>query len=193
MSSLMEFLGPFSTTRNQSAWSGPYFATAAAAMMWSSITANDGTPIMEEQSFDPQWAHSSTNYGANFTSEEVGLIYPVNDTAVYIRPTLQKSIWLYAVLIIQPLLLIIILGLTFTLYSVPLDKGFGLISILSGIDNRSLENLRGAGLSGELRERVRLVINPTYDCQACSIEYPVTPLSKSQSPNGILVAGIMYQ
>jgi hypothetical protein len=38
MSSVMEFLGAFATTRNESEWIGPYMATAVAAMIWSRIS-----------------------------------------------------------------------------------------------------------------------------------------------------------
>ena len=106
-------------------------ATEMAAMLWSRITvmnsaANDGDPQVASRAF------------AGVTYEDAGLIYPVNDTIAYIRPTLRKSSLLYAVLMLQPLLIFVILGLTLTFHSVPLDKGFGLISILSGVERGSL-------------------------------------------------------
>jgi hypothetical protein len=193
MSSLMEFLGPFATTRNQSAWAGPYFATATAAMLWSRIAALDTAPLANDQPLvDPQWRYSTGNYGYNFTNEEVGLIYPVNDSVIYIRPTLRKSGMLYAVLSIQPLLLVIMLGLSIMFHSTPLDKGFGLISILAGIDRGSLDTLAGAALSGELREDVKLVISPLQEAEKGSIEYYVMPSSEGHTRNGTLVSGIVY-
>ncbi|EXF79657.1 hypothetical protein CFIO01_12143 [Colletotrichum fioriniae PJ7] len=72
----------------------------------------------------------------------------VEQIIFYKRPTLRKSPWLYMVLAIQPFLIVIILGLTAMLHSEPLSKGFGLVSILSGIDSQSLSKLAGASLSG---------------------------------------------
>ena len=163
MPSLVEFLGPFATSRKESPWNGPYMATGMAAMLWSRITAlADTANLTESQKF------------ANFAYEDVGLIYPVNDTAIYIRPTLQKSGLLYCVLAVQPLLIVIILGLTLMFHSTPLDKGFGLISILSGINRGSLDILGGAALSGELARSVKLVIHPIQDNQKGALEYHVT-------------------
>ncbi|SLM39208.1 hypothetical protein LPUS_09700 [Lasallia pustulata] len=157
MPSLVEFLGPFATTRNESQWNGPYMATGMAAMLWSRITA-----VANLQNFD------------NLTYEDVGLVYSVKDTVIYIRPTLQKSGLLYCVLAIQPLLIVIILGLTLMFHSTPLDRGFGLISILSGINRGSLDILGGAALSGELARSVKLVIHPVQDNHKGALEYHVT-------------------
>jgi hypothetical protein len=66
------------------------------------------------------------------------------------------------------------LGLTFIFYSAPVANGFGLISILSGIDRGSLDILAGTALSGELQEHVKLVINPFQDISKGLIEYCVT-------------------
>jgi hypothetical protein len=71
------------------------------------------------------------------------------------------------------------------------DKGFGLISILSGIGRGSLNSLAGAGLSGELVENVKLVIQPTQENQKGLIEYYVTSTS-TQTRNGRMVGKIMY-
>ena len=166
MSSLAEFLGPFATTRNQSIWEGPYMATAMAAMLWSRITALNGAG----NDGDPQVA---SGIFSGVTYEDAGLIYPVNDTVAYIRPTLRKSSLLYAVLILQPLLIFVILGLKLTMRSMPLDKGFGLISILSGVERRSLDTLAGAALSGELQKAVRLVMRPVQDREKGRVEYRV--------------------
>lgn len=186
MSSLAEFLGPFATTRNQSSWKGPYMATGIAAMLWSRITAidsaaNDGDPDVASRTF------------AGVTYEDAGLIYPVNDTVAYIRPTLRKSSLLYAVLMLQPLLIFVILGLTLTFHSLPLDKGFGLISILSGVERGSLDALAGAALSGELKRAVRLFMLPVQDGENGRVEYrvaiaPQTGLLR----NGELVSGVVY-
>ena len=186
MMSLAEFLGPFATTRNQSTWEGPYMATGMAAMLWSRITALDGAG----NDGDP---HVASGIFAGVTYEDAGLIYPVNDTVVYIRPTLRKSSLLYAVLMLQPLLIFVILGLKLTFHSMPLDNGFGLISILSGVERRSLDNLGGAALSGELQKAVRLVMRPVQDREKGTVEYRVaTAAQTGLLRNGELVSRVVY-
>ncbi|KAK1638965.1 hypothetical protein BDP81DRAFT_447858 [Colletotrichum phormii] len=94
----------------------------------------------------------------NVSLEDVRNKYRIDEadqTIFYSRPTLRKSPWLYLVLAIQPLLIFIILGLIVMLHSEPLSRGFGLVSILSGIDRQSLNNLAGASLSGDLSRIVR--------------------------------------
>ena len=178
MSSLGEFLGPFATTRNQSAWEGPYMATGMAAMLWSRITALNGAGNVG----DP---HVASGMFRNITYEDAGLIYSVNDTVAYIRPTLRKSSLLYAILILQPSLIFVILGLKLKFHSMPLDQGFGLISILSGIERGSLDHFAGAALSGELQKAVRLVMKPVQDNEKGTVKYQAT----TEPPTGLLRNG----
>ncbi|KAI4268606.1 MAG: hypothetical protein L6R38_007797 [Xanthoria sp. 2 TBL-2021] len=176
MSSLVELLAPFVTTRNNSEWTSPYMATGVAAMLWSR-TSVVNSPISQDKTF------ITPKELARLTADEAGLVYPVVDTAVYIRPTLRKSGLLYFVLGIQPLLIVIILILIASVFhSTPLDKGFGLISILAGIDRQSLDMLAGAALSGELKKSVKLVMRPIRDDQKGAIEYYVTTSSRTAPP-----------
>ncbi|KAK9769443.1 hypothetical protein SCAR479_13868 [Seiridium cardinale] len=168
---LLEFLGPFSTTRNESSWDGPYFATAVAAMLWSRIVAMNSATKLENEGREIIW--TSTPDHSNLTYDEVGLAYPVNDTVLYTRPTLIKSYWLYLVLSIQPLLLLIVLGLTALLHATPLDKGFNLIAILSGVNPESLRCLAGASLSGKLKKELTLDFRPSKDNGKNVIQYSV--------------------
>lgn len=48
------------------------------------------------------------------------------------------------------------------LYSTPIGNSFGIVSILSGVDRSSLDLLKGAGFSGELRDPVKLCISPKH-------------------------------
>ncbi|MCJ1228292.1 hypothetical protein MMC12_004953 [Toensbergia leucococca] len=184
MYSLVEFLGPFATTRNESRWMSSYMATGMAAMLWSRITVIDSVANLANS--------NSAQRFAGLTYEDAGLIYPVNDTVVHTRPTLQKSGWLYCVFAIQPLMVVIILGLTWMFHSTPLDKDFGLISILSGVDRGSLDILAGAALSGELVRNVKLVIHPTQENQKGTIEYYVALPSTAPMRNGRLTSQTIY-
>ncbi len=184
MSSLVELLAPFVTTRNNSIWTSPYMATGVAAMLWSRISVVN-SPLSQDKSF------ITPKELARLTPEEAGLVYPLNDAVFYRRPTLRKSGLLYFVLGIQPLLVVSILILIASVFhSTPLDKGFGLISILSGIDRRSLDVLAGAALSGELTKRVKLVMRPVADDQKGAMVYYVT--ASSRTANGKLVPAIPY-
>jgi hypothetical protein len=192
MSSLVELLGPFATIRNQSEWVGPYMATGTAAMLWSRIIVlNSAENLVGSDPLPLRVTQRATKSGENLTYEDVGLIYPVNDNVVYIRPTLQKSGLLYFVLAIQPVLIVVIFGLTLMFYSTPLDKGFGLISILSGIDTRSLDSLTGAALSGELARNDKLVIRPIQDDYKGAIEYHIE-LPPTAPGNGRLAQNVIY-
>jgi hypothetical protein len=191
MSFLMEFLGPFATTRNQSAWKSPYLATATASMLWSRIAAIDTAPLaLNQPLISPQWSQSAANFGHDFTVEQVGLIYLINDSVAYIRPTLKKSPFLFAVFAFQPIMILIILGVPVLLHTTPIDKGFGLMSILSGIDRGSLDGLSGAALSGELTEDVKFIIHPFQDSEKGSVEYCITS-SGTASRNVKLVSNVM--
>ncbi|KAL8754928.1 MAG: hypothetical protein Q9199_003990 [Rusavskia elegans] len=172
MSTLVEFLGPFATARNGSEWAGPSMAIGVAAMVWSKITVLN-SPISQDESF------RAPKELARLTADEAGLLYAVNDTAMYIRPTLRKSGLLYLLLAVQPALVIIVLGLMAVLRSTPLDRGFGLVSILSGIDRDSLDSLAGAALSGELNRNVKLIIRPTHEDAQGQVKYHVAPVSST--------------
>jgi hypothetical protein len=183
MPTLVEFLAEFATSpRNTSIWKNLSMQTSVAAMLWSRITALNGAA----NNYAAVW-------NASLSYRDIGMIYPVNDeTAYYIRPTLRKSGWLYLVLAIQPVLTLVALLLTTMLFSTPLDKGFGLISILSGIDRGSLDSLAGAGLSGELAESVRLTIRPSHEKQKGRIEYRVVTTPATAHRNGSLDEKIVY-
>lgn len=158
---LLDFLAPFSPfgSRNQSNWNGPYTATSVAAMVWSRVVAlnTDYAPLSAAWGYNASAAASgnwTTSDGTPLTFEDITLLYPVSssdETMFYLRPTLRKSPLFYFVLAVQPLLTVAILGFVFTMHSVPLDKGYGLVSILSGIYLHTLHILSGASLSGELK------------------------------------------
>lgn len=190
MESLMEMLGPFSAHRNQSSWIGYYYATAVATMLWSRIVALDNPLTAQEKGVELIWTANPTEEG--LTYDEVGLVYPVRDMATYTRPVLRKSPWLFLILALQPALLASTLVVIALLYSTPLDKGFGLVSILSGIQGETLDSLSGATLSGELTKSVGLVLHSTNKNQTDSIQYHITPSSTSSFHNGRITKATVY-
>ena len=177
MNSLVEFLNDFSTTRYQSLWTGRYFATAMAAMLWSRITIADSV----SQSQRPSDWHDRF---ADLSVSDLGLIYAVNDTAIYTRPTLRKSVGLYSILALQPVLTILVLILLATWHSTPVGRNFGMVSILAGADPRHLHILHGAALSGELAKRVQLIPQPSDMDGEASIKYDFRELDTTAAGVG---------
>jgi hypothetical protein len=203
---LVDFLGAFGPfgPRNQSEWKGPYTATAVAAMLWSRLVAlttvvsSDVVPLITAGGYNAStvaYENWKTLNGTLLTYGDVKLLYPVSpsdQTIFYIRPTLRKSPLLYFVLSVQPLMILAILGFTLTMHSVPLDKGFGLVSILSGIDRDTLDILSGASLSGELTDRVKLIIVPKDNGQAGKLDFRVMPEDRGSSGKGWVRKDVMY-
>ncbi|KAI0486637.1 hypothetical protein F4859DRAFT_466361 [Xylaria cf. heliscus] len=185
MPTLIEAVSAFSgggNRGNRSSWWVPSTATAVASMLWSrevSLSSYQWRPF-DSSNFNmsrPYWPLSNGSY---LSFEEIGIVYPVDQalqSVVYTRSTLRKSPLLYAVLAIQPLLILIILALTVMLYSVPIGRGFGLVSIMSGINRQTLDRLAGASLSGELTKPIRLAIDPVQHGQKAAIEYHILSLS----------------
>lgn len=203
---LIDFLGAFGPfgPRNQSEWRGPYTATSVAAMLWSRLVAlstfvnSDVSPLITTEGYNASavaYEGWKTSDGTFLTYEDVRLFYsvsPSDQTIFYVRPTLQKSPLLYFVLSVQPLMMLAILGLTLTMHSVPLDKGFGLVSIVSGIDRDTLDILSGASLSGELIDRVKLIIVPKDNGQTGKLAFRVMPEDQGSNRKGRLGRDVLY-
>ncbi|ETS82822.1 hypothetical protein PFICI_04698 [Pestalotiopsis fici W106-1] len=183
---------------NQSVWMNPSMSTAVAAMMWSQITAmkSEDNPLPFDSTAFNMSAYAMTAANrTRLTQEESGTTYPVSQddqSFLYTRPTLQKSYWLYLVFAFQPVLIFIILGTTATLYSTPLGRGFGLVSILSGIDPQNLDSLIGASFSGVLEKPVKLDITPINNGPTGSILYRMNPSSEQPRRNGKLIKNLVY-
>lgn len=147
---LTEYLGKFATTRNQSEWRVPVFTGVTAAMYWSRITTLNGYYVGVSKPID--YANKNPHY---FTKT---VYYHVMDEIVSIKPTMNASWALYLILVSQPCLVVIcfLAGLFF--YRTPIGRGFGIIAILAGVRHESLELLKGASLSGQVKKPVRLKI-----------------------------------
>jgi hypothetical protein len=68
------------------------------------------------------------------------------------------------VLLAHPIIGLVLFIVRIILHSSPVSGGFGLISVLSGHTAKEGDLLRGAGLSGELAERI--VLNFNHDGEA---------------------------
>jgi hypothetical protein len=166
---LAESIGLFATERNESAWSDPAMTTTVATMLWSSAVGLNGPGNLLNQSTSRTYGELE---GRNITLQEAGILYPLEETIASTRRTLVKSGWLYFVLIVQPLLTLATIFASMLMYSTPIDRGFGLISILAGIERTSLRLLEGASLSGKLRGDARLRIDSIKPGD--SVEYTIS-------------------
>ncbi len=84
------------------------------------------------------------------------IYYPANDTVTFQRQTLNRSFVLYLALAIRPILWTIHLLAGWVSYTVPLDNGFGMIALLTGVHPEELKLLKGASLSGALAKPLRV-------------------------------------
>lgn len=184
---LMEVLGPYATIRNQSSWLMPTMSTTVATMMWSKVTSLNGISTRPTSLTDRYTGPSHKSYSTNQT----GIYYVVDDSAVSTRPTLLKSGWLYLVFAAQPLIGLTMFVLIIVLHSTPIGKGFGLVSLLAGMDRDSLDKLHGASFSGELERRAQVRIATEYSSAGKGVVVYHIGDGKTKQRSK-LTAGIVY-
>jgi len=86
------------------------------------------------------------------------LYYLVDDDVSSIRLTINTPLLLYIALAIQPALTAFIPWARLLMYSTPLSSSFGITGLGAAVRVETLQLLKGASLSGELRERLSLRI-----------------------------------
>lgn len=199
---LSEILAPFSSSRdghmvnndtqgnagNQSSWFSPTMATSVVAMVWSRVSGLDAVAQFDPSDWNPE--NSTINNGTK--GIYTGIVYPSNHTMLYIRPTLRKTGLLYLVLLIQPLLTVMTILLIMGFYTTPIDRGFGLVSILSGVDRQSLDNVAGAGLPGNLARPVQLIVRPISKEGKDAVEYEITAAPVAATKTGKVHRRVVY-
>lgn len=98
-------------------------------------------------------------YGTQGSTQQYDGIYNATDEVIIsTRPTLKAMPLLYVVLAVQPVITLTALLVAAALYSVPLGRGFGMVSVLSGFDPSASRNIEGAGLSGKLNKQMSLQV-----------------------------------
>lgn len=114
-----------------------------AAMVWARITSVRGWERPERPDVVPRNQ----------------IAYPIPSSGITMirqSTTLKRSPWLIIILVIQPLLTILATMIKALLYTTPIGDGFGLISLLAGIREEGLAQLRGAALSRKLSRDVTI-------------------------------------
>jgi hypothetical protein len=74
------------------------------------------------------------------------------------KPSIDARWSLYCILVLQPLLTGLILALKTLFHSVPIGEGFGLVTILAGVNKETLHSIDGAALTGQLKKPIRMAI-----------------------------------
>ena len=144
---LMEYLGPFATLRNESRWLTATVSAVVASMKWSKITSLDS----------PTRQDFATRGGGKYI--DAGLLYNTTPTIVSARATLRRSWGLFVMFAVQPLLTLAMMMASVALHEVPIGKGFGMVAVLASVDPRTLGTLRGSGFSGKVAGQVRLNVH----------------------------------
>ena len=140
---LEESLSPYANVRQSSQWRQPSTNTMIAAMAWSRLTSLYSAAD-NKQSDNTASADTRADSIANAT--RFGIVYDADEDVVSTRPAMVRSWALYLTLCAQPFITLLIFIGILTMHKTPVSKGFGLISILTGVEPESLELLHGASL-----------------------------------------------
>ena len=148
-----QYLGRFA--KDASHWALPTHVVTIASLFESSVASAGG--FVHLQPDGPLWNIWNLSSDSEFPYNET---YLVANTSLHRQvPTLRADAWFYVILWVQPVMTIIAFLATMFLYETPISRGFGLVSILAGVERDSLDVLAGATLSGELEKPVKLTID----------------------------------
>jgi len=173
-----EYLSPFTASRSLSPWRIPTFAVVTATIFWSRIALRGGWVwIQSAGPLEAYWL--SDNFPNNPVMQTtVGWneTYALNHTLQRFVPTLDPAPSLYLVLAIYPLMTITVFLIVLLMYKTPIGKGFGIVSILAGVDRDSLGPLSGASFSGSLSRPIGMGIrvrngSPAHENVVPRLEY----------------------
>lgn len=125
------------------------YPALVASMVWGRIISAVGA----EKNNVPQPLGDATRQFVRYTKPPKEMPFTWNVIA------LQRSGWLMFVLLINLILTLLATVFKAALYATPVDEGFGIIALLAGVQKESLDVLRGAALSGQLKRDVRAKIH----------------------------------
>jgi len=136
MSLTTEFLCPFTPQHGYaSPWLVPTMTTFTATMIWSRLVGVEAVT------------------GGRFSDQTYYLLS--NDTLQHTVPVMRSPASVFVVVVL-PALSSVLFVINFFCYRGPVGKGFGLVSILAGVDGAGLWKLSGAEYSGRLSTPVKL-------------------------------------
>lgn len=135
---LVHSLAPFDQDRRHSPWRLPAYATSVASAWWARATFMLAPGHRDALTWP-------------------GLSYPPQEESITSRNETLDAHWaLFLILAVHPVITALALLATACLYSVPVGKDFGLVSMLAGVDTSTLPLLDGAALSGKLLEPIKV-------------------------------------
>lgn len=144
--SVAEYLTPFATFRNASSWLVPTNAAVVAAAFQAIVAGSEG--------FVPIQPGGEIWLGQNVTGYLNETYYETETTSIDV-PTLRADWKLYVILALQPAATVLVLFFAgFGLYHTPVSRDFGLVTLVAGVDGKSVGLIRGAGFSGKVQRPV---------------------------------------
>lgn len=167
----------------------PVWVAAIASTAWAELAYTNGPASWAAETPNNESAWDTTSFPILKYQAPVSMMKTIR--------TLHRDRWaLYLVIAIQPILLPAFFLGRVSLYSTPVSNKFGLIALLAGVSRESLDVLRGAAFSGELRRPVRVRIS-TFDRDdegphengAASIDYEFDSQGKHDYVKGGKVYG----
>ncbi|KAL6716141.1 hypothetical protein ACLMJK_005707 [Lecanora helva] len=152
MTALSEYLGPFTDTeRNNNHWLLPATCTIFAGVYRSCIAASN--------TMDPRGPTRTTDQAIQASPHNMSeTIYHVFDTTISSRRTMDTSPLLYLTLAIHPVLITSLFVVAILLRTLPLDSGFGTVTLLAGVRVETLKLPKGVSLSGKLVKPIHVRI-----------------------------------
>lgn len=164
---LPEYLAPFTTFRKGSPWEMSTYVMSVASGYQSRMASSLGSvPVQVDGSIYQDWASATNSTAAsplNLTSGLYQETYNSTLTKSIQRPVLRSDWSLYCLVAIQPFLTVLGIVTIYLLRRVPLAHGFGLISVLAGVDKDGLDILAGATLSGQTKKAVSMQVDVVED------------------------------
>jgi hypothetical protein len=147
----LPMLAEFISQRGKRA-SGSLVATAVGAMLWARITTLVGHECVDGGAFT-----QCSDFNATWNMERGGW-YFTSDFAMTTVATLHKSLVLELIIAIHPILVLLLtFGKGLLAKKSPATDGFGIVALLAGTENESKRVLKGAEVSGKLRQPVRVI------------------------------------
>ena len=184
-------VGPFNSTRVDSPWKVPTYATIMAAMFWSKIASQRGylavqaggylydywnfnTTVFDTWQYQNMQAEALLRNSQDWKFNET---YPLNHTILKQVPTLESKASLYFILAVQPLLTVVAFIGTLVMYSTPISRGFGMVSVMAGVNRESVDLISGAAFSGKLTKptgmRIKIHEDPLSKDEGQRVEYVI--------------------
>ena len=115
--------------------------------------------------------------------------YAVKDQLRKVVPTMKNDWGLVMILVLNPVIVLIAVIAKILLYSTPVDERFNIVALLAAVDKSSLEIVRGAALTGELRQRLQLRFDVVHDEKIGFISIQLGQTGE----NGKLKTGCLYE